>query len=113
MNHKLFQEIKLLIINWVNENEYYFKKNNIHLSILRNEEDGFVVNFENNISTAEIVVEEPVYAPYRFVSFQIAAIKNNRAKIIYSFYDTDITSKKNIINELKKGIDYFINLENI
>jgi len=112
-NQILFQNIKSSIINWVEENETYFNNNSIQMNILRNEKDGFVVNFENDIAMAEIVVEFPTYAPYRFVSFQIAAVEENKANIIYTFYDNEKNSINEIIKELNKGITYFINLNKV
>ncbi|EAC2412726.1 hypothetical protein AF435_14520 [Listeria monocytogenes] len=58
---------------------------------------------------AEIVVENSNFAPYRFISFEVAAIIENQTAIIYSWYDNDNTSKQEIEDNLKKGIDYFIN----
>lgn len=106
---KLFYEIKNLIIEWVQKNQKYFKDNNIEMNILRNETDGLVVGFENSSFMAEIVVENSNFAPYRFISFEVAAIIENQTAIIYSWYDNDNTSKQEIEDNLKKGIDYFIN----
>lgn len=106
----LFQEIRLSIISWVEENKDYFKENKLNTIILRNENDGFVVSFENDVAMAELVVERPSYAPYRFVSFEIAALEEDEAKIVYSWYDKENTSINEIKHELKNGIDYFIKL---
>ncbi len=106
----LFKKIKLIVINWVEQYQDYFEKNNIKMVILRNEGDGFVVSFESDTSMAEIVVENPEFAPYRFVSFEIVTIEDSQAKIIYSWYDNEYTSENEIREELKKGIDYLINL---
>lgn len=106
----LFQEIRLSIVSWVEENKDYFKENKLNTIFLRNENEGFVVSFENDIAMAELVVERPSYAPYRFVSFEIVALEEDEAKIVYRWYDKENTSINEIKHELKNGIDYFIKL---
>ncbi|EJB4871722.1 hypothetical protein MTZ58_001963, partial [Listeria monocytogenes] len=46
------------------------KENNIKLTIIKNEKDGYVVELDNDKCMAEIVVEEPTYTPYRYISFE-------------------------------------------
>lgn len=107
---KLFQEIKSIVIEWCEENETYFKNNNINIDVLRNEKDGFVVSFDNDIAMAELVVEQASYAPYRFISFEIATVEADRGKISYSWYDNESTPKKELKEQLTRGINYFVNL---
>lgn len=109
-NQKLFNKVKLLVIDWFEQNQDNFKNGGLEVIILRNEDDGFVVSFENDIAMAELVVEEAGFAPYRFISFEVAAIAENQAQIVYSWYDSETTSENEIRRELNKGINYFINL---
>lgn len=104
----LFQETKLLVIEWVAQNQAYFQGNGIKVEILRNEKEGYRASFENDICMAEIVVEQPYFAPYRFISFEIAAIKEEQVTIVYNWYDHKNTTTNEIRRNLKKGIDYFI-----
>ncbi|NPD12192.1 hypothetical protein HOY36_05160 [Enterococcus sp. MMGLQ5-2] len=61
---------------------------------------------------AEIVVEKATYAPYEFISFEIAVFENNQAKISYSWYDIVDTPINEINKELDRGINNLIKLSN-
>ncbi|OFI48327.1 hypothetical protein BG261_08575 [Floricoccus tropicus] len=107
---KLFQEIKSTAIEWYEENDSIFKSNNINIDVLQDGKDSFVVIFDNGVSMAELVVEQAIFTPYRFVSFEVATIENDRTKISYSWYDNESTSKKELKEQLTRGITYFINI---
>ncbi|MGG5342852.1 hypothetical protein [Enterococcus sp. AZ192] len=106
---KLYQSVKLFIAKWIDENKENIEQKNISISVIRDEETGLVVSFENDEVMAELVVEQPDFAPYRFVSFEVAAIEDGRAKIVYSWYDNDTTTKQEIDNALINGIDFISN----
>lgn len=105
----LFQSIKLFVATWIDKNKKDIEQKNISVSILRDENTGLVVSFENDEVIAELVVEQPDFAPYRFVSFEVAAIENDQAKIIYSWYDDDNTSEKEIADGIMGGIEFITN----
>lgn len=107
---KTFMDIKLFVTKWYDRNLTYLKNNSVDTNILRNDQDGFVVSFDTDIAMAELVVEKAGYAPYRYVSFEIATVESGQAKISYSWYDNASTSKNEINNQLTDGINYLINL---
>lgn len=107
---KLFLDIKTIVKEWCEQNEAYFKSNKISSEVVCNEKDCFVVIFDNNIAMAEVVVEQANHTPYRFVSFEVATVEFGKVKISYSWYDDENTSKKEIKEQLSKGINYFINI---
>lgn len=104
-----YQSVKSFVAKWIDKNKEDIKDKNISISILRDEETGLVVSFENEEVMAELVVEQPDFSPYRFVSFEVAAIEEDRAKIVYSWYDNDNTSQEEIGDSLQRGIDFIIN----
>ena len=106
-----YQSVKSFVVKWINENKEDIKDKDISISILRDDKSGFVVNFETDEVIAELIVEQPDFAPYRFVSFEVAAIEENRAKIVYSWYDNDNTFQQEIDDALKKGVEFIINSE--
>ncbi len=68
-----------------------------------------MVEFDNDICMAEIVVEEATFAPYRYVSFEVVSIVESKVKIIYSWYDDETSMLIDIENELDKGIQFLTN----
>lgn len=108
---KLFSEIKSLVVDWYEENQTYFKKHAVETEVLRDEKDGFVVSFETDKAMAELVVEQASFTPYRFVSFEIATIEDDKANISYSWYDSYETSNSKIKRMLKKGTNCLIRIK--
>lgn len=104
-----FQEVKTLVLKWLEKKQAYLTESDITTTILRDEINGLVVSLENTECMAEIVVEHPDFAPYRFISFEVAAIEENQAKIVYSWYDTTGTTDFEIIANLDNGIAYLNN----
>lgn len=109
-NQKLFQTVKVLVIEWMKESLSYFNRRNIEVTVVRNEKNGIVVSFEKNTVMAELVVAQPSYAPFRFVSFEIVAIRDDQAQIVFSWYDNAYTSGAAIVEGLQHGIEILSSL---
>ncbi|MBP2966618.1 hypothetical protein J8385_18670 [Acinetobacter baumannii] len=110
---KIFMEIKSLVIKWYENNQIYFKDNYVDTNVLCNEIDRFIASFENDLVMAELIVERANCMPYRFISFEIAGIENNQAKILYSWYDKYSDSEIEITKQLTNGINYIVNISGI
>ena len=54
---------------------------------------------------ASIVVAEHDFAPYRFVSFEVAAIENGISTMPYSWYDECGSTIEKVIENLEKSVD--------
>lgn len=111
MQNNIFNSIRLGIIAWLDSNIESIEENNIKVTIIKNEKDGYVVEFDNDICMAEIVVEEATCAPYRYVSFEVVSIVDSKVKIIYSWYDDETSMLTDIEKELDKGIQFLTNNE--
>ncbi|MBC1483967.1 hypothetical protein HCJ52_13795 [Listeria sp. FSL L7-1485] len=111
MQNNIFNSIRLGIIAWLDSNIESIEENDIKVTIIKNEKDGYVVEFDNDICMAEIVVEEATYAPYRYVSFEVVSVVDSKVKIIYSWYDDDTSMLTDIEKELDKGIQFLANNE--
>jgi hypothetical protein len=59
----------------------------------------FRIVVENGDCMAEVLVEEPGFAPYRYVSINVLAY-TGEVQSIYSWYD----SSADTLNDIKKGI---------
>ena len=70
----------------------------------------FDLTFDNCI--AQLIVSNPYFAPYQFVSFEAMTLDSEKAKntgkpeMVYFFYDSAIMSKREVLNELGMGIKY-------
>ncbi|ELY8693649.1 hypothetical protein SOU83_000280 [Listeria monocytogenes] len=111
MQKDTYSDIQLSVIKLIESKKEYLKKNNIKLTIIKNEKDGYVVELDNDTCMAEIVVEEPTYAPYRYVSFEVVSLIDGKVKIIYSWYDDETSQWNDIEKELNKGIQFLNNFK--
>lgn len=108
-NDILFDKIRTEIIKWIEDNISRFEEERINVEVVNNNRDNYSVVFDFNNCMAEININQPDFAPYRYVSFEVVAIVDNESKLIYSWYDDDNTNIEEIIFQLNKGIEYATN----
>ncbi|MCN81802.1 hypothetical protein DSD46_00040 [Listeria monocytogenes] len=111
MQNDMYNSIRLSVIQLIDSKKENLKENNIKLTIIKNEKDGYVVELDNEACMAEIVVEEPTYATYRYVSFEVVSLIDGKVKIIYSWYDDETSQWNDIEKELNKGIQFLNNFK--
>jgi len=105
----LFNKIKTEIIKWVEDHISRFTEEKIDVKEVNNNSDSYSVVFDFDNCMAEIDVNQPEFAPYRYVSFEVVAVVDNTSKLIYSWYDNDSTGIEEILFQLSKGIKYATN----
>ena len=98
-----FTEVREIVAHWLKRNQGIFE-NNISVEVLRDNID--CLRFELNFGEilAEIIVEEPGFAPYRYVSFQAADIIDGVWKMVYTWYDEEETTAEEIVGNLDKAL---------
>ncbi|EFR94896.1 hypothetical protein MXK52_01355 [Listeria innocua] len=111
MQKDTYSDIRLSVIELIDSKKEHLKKNHIKLTIIKNEKDGYVVELDNDKCMAEIVVEEPTCAPYRYVSFEVVSVVDGEVKIIYSWYDDETNQWNDMEKELNKGIQFLNNFK--
>ncbi|MBC1376151.1 hypothetical protein HCB45_12390 [Listeria sp. FSL L7-0091] len=111
MQKDTYSDIRLSVIELIDSKKEHLKKNNIKLTIIKNEKDGYVVELDNDKCMAEIVVEEPACAPYRYVSFEVVSVVDGKVKTIYSWYDDETSQWNDMEKELNKGIQFLNNFK--
>ena len=109
MNNPLFPEVREAISKWVKSNDETLKSNNISLEILRDNDTCFRVELNFGKFLAEILVEEPWFAPYRYMSFQAVGIINGVPDLLYFWYDEKNMNIDKITENLDKTITVCIN----
>ncbi len=103
MNNLLFVKVKEIVTQWIKDKEEIFK--NVMIETIENTEDRLYVILNFGECMAAIVVAEPDFAPYRFVSFEAGAIVNGIHKIVHTWYDEEGTTIEEIIKNLNNAID--------
>lgn len=99
-----FQQIKEQITNWVygKKTQLEYVKTDIDLDT----QDSLRVFFESDDLLAELLVEQGLFTPYRFVKLEILNIASNKPVLIYAWYDSQNDDINTIINNLQIGLDY-------
>lgn len=108
-NDILLNKIRTEIIKWIENNKSRFEEERINVEVVKNNRDSYSVVFDFNNCMAEIDINKPDFAPYRYVAFEVVAIVDNVSKLIYSWYDDDRTNIEEILFQLNKGIEYSTN----
>lgn len=73
----------------------------IHADVLRCDEGGFRVIFESADKMGELVVAQPDFAPYRFVSFQVLSTDETP---VFCYYDSESSTIREILDNLDAGL---------
>ena len=110
MNNPLFVKVKDIVTQWVKDKEENFK--NVMFETIENTEDRLYVILYFGECMAAIVVAEPDFAPYRFVSFEAGAIVNDIHKIMHTWYDEEGTTIEQIIKNLNDAINVVLEYNN-
>ena len=105
MDNSLFVKVKEAVTHWIKDNEENFKGKHIMIEIAENSKERLYAIFNFGEYMAAIVVAEPTFAPYRFVSFEVVAVENGTSTMPYSWYDNEDNTIEEIIRNLDKSIE--------
>ena len=105
----LFREIKQGVIAWIKNQEDVLKERGVHLEEMANQESGYRIGLDFLNCIAEITVNQPEFAPYRFSSIQILSLKEELNEPIYVWYDKEGDDLTVIYNKLNDTIDFALN----
>lgn len=108
-NDDLFDKIKAEIIMWLESNKGRFSEERIGIEEVNNYNEGYSIILDFDNCMAEIDVNQPDFAPYRYVALEVAAIVDDATQIVYSWYDNESAEIEEIILQLNKGINFAAN----
>jgi hypothetical protein len=98
--------IKQAIIDWAYSS--LFQDCEIKTAVFEEEKSDeryrLALRFKNCI--AEILVDKPYFAPYRYVSFQVYAVVNEKLDLAYYWYDQDGDQIDTILEQIGIGIQF-------
>lgn len=100
------------IFEWSQKNIFKYLKEHDKMEIPKNNDDALIIDLTFDNCLAQVIVSNPTFAPYQFVSFEAMTLDSDKSQetgipeLIYFFYDTDKMSEKYVIKELEVAIRY-------
>ncbi len=107
-----FAKVKEAVIEWIKDEEKNFTCENIMIEPIDVSEDHLYVIFDFGECMAAIVVAEADFAPYRFISFEAAAVVNGIHELVRAWYDEEGTTIEEIIKNLSSAMDFVLDYNN-
>ena len=99
-----FDEILNATREWFNNIKSNYSSK-ITIEIVQNNDVMLHVFFETETHISELIVNQPYFAPYRYVSFMVMDIKQKLPEPVFCCYDNDLCTASDIINKLNAGIE--------
>lgn len=93
-----FREVQQAVRAWF---DTVTCKQGIRVDVVRSDDGGFRVFFESADKMGELIVAQPDFAPFRFVSFQI--LRTDEVPV-FCYYDSDGSSVSEILAQLDVGL---------
>ena len=107
---KKFLEIKKEVIKMIESKKEKLTENNIKVDIMvditNNEESYYILAFESDSGVAQLEITTPHFAPYYYACFNILWLNDDEP---YWWLDEENSTVINILKDLEKSLDYFIN----
>ena len=105
-----FLEIKKEVVKMIENKKEKLKENNIKIDIIsdimNDEENFYILDFESDKGAARLEITTPHFAPYYYACFNILWLNDDEA---YWWLDEENSTVIDILKELEKSLDYFIN----
>lgn len=107
-----YEQIKKIILEREQTNIFRGLKKQDQTEISKNNHEILIMDFTFQSCLAQLTVSNPSFAPYQYVSFEAMTFDSRKAQksgnpeLIYFFYDTSEMLIKEVIYELRIGIQY-------
>ena len=105
-----FLEIKKEVVKMIENKKEKLKENNIKTDIIsdimNDEENYYILDFENDKGAARLEITTPHFAPYYYACFNILWLNDDEA---YWWLDEENSTVTEILKNLEKSLTYFIN----
>lgn len=100
-NFSLILENVKLLIDEIDKKRIY---KNGKFTVLNNQ-DYYKVNIEFDNCIGEIIVNQPYFAPYRYVKMEILSSKNDNFEYVFVWYDCNEDSVEEILFHIREGLE--------
>ena len=110
-----FESIRTAVSEWSKGNLLQELKNNNQMEVVKDDNSVVIIDLTFQYCLAQIVVMEPGFAPYQYVSFEALALDSEKsrrfgqAEMVYFFYDSSEFMIQDVLEELDNGINYCSN----
>ena len=101
-----FLEIKKEVIKMIENKKEKLKENNIKVDIMNDEENYYILAFESDRGVAQLEITTPHFAPHYYAYFNILWLNDDEP---YWWLDEENSTVTDILKNLEKSLDYFIN----
>ena len=106
MRDKEFQIILKEVKEWFERINKEAQLSLLKFEQVINNDKCFKFFFENHSCIGEVIVEQPEFAPYRFVKIEILSSREVDNNPIFTWYDKKNDDCEYIISQLQKGLNY-------
>lgn len=103
-----FESIKEAVCKWVNELEKRYPAG-LSIEHIKNEPDVYMAFIYLKNCGAQVIVNEPLWAPYRYVCFEVVSILGETVHPVFTWHDCGEDDMTDIIEALDCGISFAIN----
>ena len=105
-----FLKIKKEVVKMIENKKEKLKENNIKIDIIsdimNDEENFYILDFERDKGVARLEITTPHFAPYYYACFNILWLNDDEP---YWWLDEENSTVTDILKNLEKSLDYFIN----
>lgn len=115
MTNYNFKQIKNVILDWSNVLKDKYPK---IVEEIKSSSNMLLLDFGFENCVAQIVVNEPTFAPYKYVSFEALDSKRPldskntfQLDYIYVYYDSEYSTMEETLGMLDYGVSYCLNYE--
>lgn len=104
-----FETVRNSILEWYENHAF---KNTKYMQITKNEKTIIIIDLTFAHCLAQITINEPSFAPYKYVYFEAGtmesqkAMESNQLEIIHYFYDQEGMTVKEITDALDIAFKY-------
>jgi len=109
-----FEQMKHSVLEWYYD-RFDVAQDKFNAVLTKNESDIILIDLSFKNCLAQIVVSDPFYAPYKYVSFETMTLDSTESQrtgypeLVYFFYDSDEFEEGEVIEELNIGFDFSLN----
>ena len=97
----VLETVKLYIVDNINHDI-------VNIETLIDNEKCYRVILETDKLLGELRVEHDEYAPFRFVIFEVYSVLYDNNDPIFLWYDNEKNNLADILNNIKRGLEFFL-----
>lgn len=106
------EQVKQRVLEWYQVKHFEVQSHpDCKLELSTNESDIVIIHITFKHCLVQIMINDPGWAPYRYVYFEALNSRSIEAQIIYFFYDIPEVELNEVIEELDYGFELCLNYE--